>query len=72
MNLNQNPRMEYVEISDCENLYNFMNEIVEEIFQKVNIDQNFVRTEKTNETLLDFTQEPQRELDLDLENATGL
>lgn len=54
MNLNQNPRMEFVEISDCGILFGFMNDIVTEIFLKISVEDNFQRNKKTNETILSF------------------
>lgn len=64
MNLNQNPRMEYIEISDCKQMHNFMNDIVLEIFRKIPQDAHFNRSNQTNETILDF----EKPLDCDFNN----
>lgn len=68
MNLNQNPRMEYVEISDCKEMYDFMNGITDEIFKKIPSDQTFNRTEMTNETILEFKKQEKKSFSLFGEN----
>lgn len=54
MNLNQNPRMEYVEISDSKEMHNFMSSIVDEVFDVIPEEKHFARDKSTNESVLTF------------------
>lgn len=68
MNLNQNPRLEYIEISDCDVMYNFMNDIAMEVFKKIPVGNTFVRTELTNESILEFKKHKKKSFSLFGEN----
>jgi hypothetical protein len=58
MNLNQNLRMEYAEISDDKTMFDFMVGIVDEIYEKISPQQSFQRNKGTNETILKFDSAP--------------
>lgn len=64
MNLNQNPRLEYVEISDCKEMYDFMDYIAMEVFKKIPVGNTFLRTDLTNETILEFKKQDKKSFSL--------